>query len=270
MCKRKAFTLIELLVVIAIIAILLGVLMPALKKVKAIAEDVICKSNLRQYSVVTELYSNEQDERYPPPHRSLYSETRFSGEIERFCRWHNEDYDLKSHPEYAGPYWPYLAETKVNVCPTFGKFARKFGAMHWQHNPAVPVSKAIFGYSMNGYLSKSGDGVKRSQITSSASETFLWGEENMWCLEEKIGTTTTVLSDYVLNDNALVLNASKATDSFGSFHGISTAKLGLQSPPSGAQHGVYSSGSSNVIFVDGSIGIVTPRDTRYRGNVRGK
>ena len=98
-CKRentnhvKGFTLIELLVVIAIIAILMGILMPALQKVKEVARETACKSNLKNVGIAVQMYLDDNERKIP--------NTR-SGNRHR---WFEADGRTYMQPGSSNSYW---------------------------------------------------------------------------------------------------------------------------------------------------------------------
>jgi prepilin-type N-terminal cleavage/methylation domain-containing protein/prepilin-type processing-associated H-X9-DG protein len=73
--RERAFTLIELLVVMAIIAVLAGLLLPALGRAKARSKDVACVNNLKQWALATLMYADDNDGRLPREGNATGAET---------------------------------------------------------------------------------------------------------------------------------------------------------------------------------------------------
>ena len=124
MDKKTGFTLIELLVVIAIIALLLSIIMPALKNAKESAKRAACLSNQRQLSISWRLYALDNDEKFcSPDPEDAFMTPGFLGWVSWEGTgwpaddpvWTAEEWELSIK---LGAIWPYCNDRKVYRCPT--------------------------------------------------------------------------------------------------------------------------------------------------------
>ena len=254
--SRRGFTLIELLVVIAIIAILIGLLLPAVQKVREAAARTKCQNNLKQLGLAMQMYHDANG--YFPPAFTPGQNWGWSTYLLPY---------VEQAPLYAllnaGATTTSLTLTPTPPANTYTTDTVTTTALSVYLCPSDPVpgpTNGYFsGYAKSNYLvseqvSDGGSKIKILSITDGTSNTIMAGERDMknqvaglWPgRDTATGSASTSVASVIARPN----------------FPLNTRYVGGQNPPTAANDptctrytwsSTHAGNGVNFVFVDGSV-----------------
>lgn len=210
-----AFTLIELLVVISIIALLIGILLPALGAARTSARAAQCLSNIRGVGQAIAFYANDSKQFYPGPTARVNGVST----IVTYFNWQGGDQTVTSYTQFGAntpgderPLSPYIgSEGNGTSCPLdTGDSARTAKDAAWK----------IYGTSYSiGDRAVIGSGNPYSNAKDTIGTSRVWVPEGHRSSEVLVPTRKLLMADLIWMPNRTT------SDSINQWHGVSDSEL---------------------------------------------